>query len=85
MTTNNQPIPLGWTLVAIPHSGETVMQTYRTFIRSCKDWKSFASARKITQATRLSYSEAQEMCREYNNNRNSRQIRRGTKMEFEQE
>lgn len=59
--------------------------TYRTFLRSCTDWKSFASARKITQATGLTESEAYEMCQEYNKNRTARQIAKGTKMEFTRE
>lgn len=56
--------------------------TYETFLRSCTDWKSFASARKITQDTGLTYEEAQRRCADYNDNRTSRQIAKGTKMEF---
>lgn len=56
--------------------------TYKTFIRSCTDWKSFASARKITQDTGLTYEQAYEACKNYNNSRNAAQIRKGTKMEF---
>jgi hypothetical protein len=56
--------------------------TYKTFIRSCTDWKSFASARKITQDTGLTYEEALRACDTYNNSRNSRQKAKGTKMEF---
>lgn len=58
------------------------MQTYKTFLRSCLDWKSFASARKITDSTCLTYEEARNRCEWYNSNRTSRQIKRGTKMEF---
>lgn len=58
------------------------MQTYRTFLRSCTNWQSFARARKITQDTGLTYEEARQRCEAYNSNRTSRQIRKGTKMEF---
>lgn len=61
------------------------MATYRTFLRSCTDWKSFSKARKITQATGLTEAEAYEMCQRYNDNRNARQIAKGTKMEFTRE
>ena len=61
------------------------MVTYRTFLRSCTDWKSFSKARKITQATGLTEAEAYEMCQRYNDNRNSRQIAKGTKMEYTRE
>ena len=58
---------------------------YKTFLRSCTDWKSFSSARKITQDTGLTYEEAQRRCADYNDNRTPRQIRKGTKMEFTRE
>lgn len=61
------------------------MQTYRTFKRSATNWREFGSARKITVDTRLSYSEAQQQCKDYNDNRTPAQIRRGTMMEFERE
>lgn len=72
------------TISLLSHKG-IAMQTYRTFKRSCTDWESFASARKITVATRLSYSEALQQCKDYNDNRTPAQIRRGTMMEFERE
>jgi len=59
--------------------------TYKTFLRSCTDWKSFASARKLTQDTGLSYEDALQRCGDYNANRNARQITKGTKMEFTRE
>lgn len=62
-----------------------VIMSYRTFKRSCKDWKSFASARKITEETGLTYEEAREQCKEFNSNLSSAQKRNGTKMEFEEE
>lgn len=61
------------------------METYRTFKRSCTDWKSFGSARKTTVDTRLSYDEARNQCQSYNENRTPAQVRKGTKMEFERE
>ena len=61
------------------------MPTYKTFIRSATNWKQFASARKITQDTGLTYDEAKQRCEEYNAHLTSRQRRKGTKMEFTQE
>ena len=58
------------------------MATYRTFKRSCTDWKSFASARKITHDTGLTIDEARRQCDDYNANRTTAQIRKGTKLEF---
>lgn len=62
-----------------------MMKTYKTFLRSCTNWQTFASARKITQHTRLSYEEARNLCESYNTNRSARQIRKGTKLEFTEE
>jgi hypothetical protein len=59
--------------------------SYRTFLRSCKNWQEFASARKVTQERGLTYNEARAACEDYNENRTSRQIAKGTKMEFEEE
>jgi hypothetical protein len=59
--------------------------SYKTFIRSCTDWKSFAKARKITDSTGLTEKEAHDRCEWYNNNRNARQIAKGTKMEYTRE
>jgi len=56
---------------------------YRTFKRSATDWKTFASARKITEETGLTYQQAQERCEQFNSNRSAAQIRKGTKLEFE--
>lgn len=58
------------------------MNTHKTFLRSATNWNQFATARKVTQETGLSYEEAQERCKQYNDNRTARQIRKGTKMEF---
>ena len=60
-------------------------ETYRTFKRSCRNWTEFASARKMTEDRGLSYEQARERCEEFNRNRTSAQIRKGTKMEFEKE
>ena len=58
------------------------MTYYKTFIRSCANWQQFAKARKMTQETGLTYDQARERCREYNDARNSCQTRKGTMMEF---
>ncbi len=58
------------------------MTTYKTFLRSCTNWKQFGSGRKITQETGLSYETARQRCKDYNENRNSRQIKKGTMLEF---
>jgi TRAP-type uncharacterized transport system substrate-binding protein len=58
------------------------MTTYKTFIRSCRNWQQFANARKITQETGLTYEQAKQRCEEYNANRTSRQLQKGTKLEF---
>ena len=39
---------------------------YRTFKRSCTGWKSFASARKTTYDTHLTYDQAREQCKAFN-------------------
>lgn len=58
------------------------MTYYKTFLRSCTNWAQFASARKMTQETGLTYEQARERCEHYNANRSTRQIRKGTKLEF---
>lgn len=59
--------------------------TYKTFKRSCTGWKSFASARKITDETGLTYDEARRRCEDFNKTRTPAQERRGTKLEFTRE
>ena len=61
------------------------METYRTFKRSCRNWQEFTTARKIHHIGNLTYAEAQEVCKQYNDNRTARQIAKGTKLEFERE
>ena len=58
------------------------MTYYKTFIRSCTDWKSFGSARKITQETGLTYEQARQRCEDYDKARTARQKRKGTRLEF---
>jgi hypothetical protein len=70
---------------AFPHHRDTMAETYKTFIRSCTNWKQFGSARKITQDTGLTFAQAKERCEEYNKNLNARQKRKGTRMEFTKE
>lgn len=59
------------------------MQKYRVFKRSAKNWEQFAYAKKIKVRDNLTYEEAQRMCSQWNDNRNSTQVRNGTKYEFE--
>jgi len=59
--------------------------SYRTFIRSSKNWQEFGSARKHTVDRRLTYDEAKRACAAYNAERTPAQVRRGTYMEFEGE
>ena len=56
---------------------------YCTFRRSCRNWQEFASARKFTDTRNLTYEQAQARCEEFNKQRTTTQIKRGTKMEFE--
>ena len=61
------------------------MTTYRTFIRSCRNWAQFAHNRKRTVDRRLSYDEARRAADAYNRDRSAAQRRNGTMMEFESE
>lgn len=65
------------------------MNTYKTFLRSYKldpakphITNNFLRGRKITQDTGLSYEAARQKCEDYNKNRNARQIKKGTMLEF---
>lgn len=65
---------------------------YKTFLRSYKAdparpevKNNFLRGRKITDSTGLTLDEALARCKLYNNNRNARQIRKGTMMEFQRE
>lgn len=55
---------------------------YKTFTRSANSLEEFSRARKRTVETGLTLQEAQQRCKEYNNNRTPKQIRKGTKLEF---
>jgi len=55
---------------------------YKTFKRSCINWATFAKGRKITVDTGLTYDQARERCKAFNDTRSIAQIRRGTMMEF---
>lgn len=59
--------------------------TYRTFIRSARNFEEFASADKIEQDSGLSHDEAYLACQDFNSNRTEAEIEAGTKMEFERE
>ena len=58
------------------------MTYYKTFKRSCTNWEQFSSARCITESTGLTLEQARAECQQFNDNRTSAQIRKGTKMEF---
>jgi len=58
------------------------LKIYKTFKRSCTNWKEFGKSRKITVDTDLTFSQAQERCQEFNENRTKAQIRKGTMMEL---
>ncbi len=55
---------------------------YKTFKRSATNWSEFAGNRKTTVSTGLTYDQAREECKAYNDTRTPAQIRRGTMMEF---
>ena len=58
---------------------------YRTFIRSCTNWQTFAKGRKTTVSTGQTYQQVVDACKAYNDVRDARQIRKGTMMEFERQ
>lgn len=59
--------------------------TYRTFVRSARNFQQFSSARKRTDRRGLTYAEAVQRCKASDAERTTRQISNGTKMEFERE
>jgi len=59
--------------------------TYRTFIRSARNFAEFANADKIEQDNGLSHDEAYLACQDFNSHRTEAEIEAGTKMEFERE
>lgn len=59
--------------------------TYYTFTRSCRNWREFASAEKVTVTEGLTYEEARAECAEFNSNLTEAQKEAGTKMEFTEE
>jgi hypothetical protein len=61
------------------------MERFRTFTRSATSFETFARARKTTYDTGLTREEAYEQCQQWNAARTSRQIRKGTKLEFDRE
>jgi len=58
------------------------MTFYKTFKRSCNNWRQFGSGRKITEETRLTYEQARQRCQDFNANRTPAQKRKGTMLEF---
>ena len=63
----------------------TTTMTYRTFLRSARNWEEFANNAKIEQQTGLTHEEARAACQRFNDFRTDVDIDRGTKMEFERE
>ena len=55
---------------------------YETFKRSARNWTEFAQAEKTVVETGLTYSEAQDACRDFNDNRTDEEKAQGTKLEF---
>lgn len=55
---------------------------YTTFKRSCRNWSEFASAEKIIVDTDLTFEEARDACKDFNQNLTEEEIERGTKLEF---
>jgi len=58
---------------------------YRTFLRTAKNWTEFANNPKVEQETGLTFQEAREACKDYNDNRSETERDDGTKLEFEKE
>lgn len=56
--------------------------TYRTFIRSVRNWREYSTARKTTVDRGLTIDEARRACDRFNESRTPQQVRKGTKMEF---
>lgn len=54
---------------------------YKTFIRSCRNFQEFSTAEKIDQSLGLTFNEAFEECRDFNNNLTQEQIDAGTKLD----
>jgi hypothetical protein len=59
--------------------------TYRTFKRSCTNWREYATAEKTTVDTGLSREVALAVCQNYNSNLSEEEKLNGTKLEFEEE
>ena len=55
---------------------------YKTFLRSARNFDEMSKARKTTVSTGLTFNDAWQQARDYNNARNAKQLAKGTKMEF---
>ena len=58
------------------------METYYTFKRSARNWKEFAEAEKVIVSEGLSYQEAKDECKQFNDNLTDAEQEAGTKLEF---
>ena len=61
------------------------MATYKVFRRKAKNFEEFSKARKFTIEVGLSIENALKLCQQFNENRTDKQIKNGTKYEFEKE
>ena len=61
------------------------MITYKTFLRSARNFEEFANAEKIPFDNGLSEAEARAQCRAWNADRKDHEIEKGTKLEFTEE
>ncbi len=57
-------------------------QHFYTFLRSCRNWREFASAEKHVQDTGLTFAQARDACQRYNETLTDSEKEAGTKMEF---
>jgi hypothetical protein len=56
---------------------------YCTFKRTCRNWRQFSSARKMSDMAGMTYDEARRRCEYLNTMLTPQQKRRGTRYEFE--
>lgn len=64
---------------------ESTASIYCTFTRSARNWEEFSGARKHFVDRNLTLAEARLACATFNNHRTPKQIKLGTKMEFDRQ
>jgi hypothetical protein len=72
-------------MVESPLSQMAYPNKFRTFKRTCRNWRQYASARKMSDMAGLTYDEARRRCEYLNAMLTPQQKRRGTRYEFEQQ